>query len=82
MKKLIVLVAALALGGAMTSCKKDYVCKCEKTYTKSNGNKTTETDGSYTFKDTKVRASDRCNKEEGSGNDVLKGDYTRDCQIQ
>ncbi len=81
MKKIIILVAALGLGGAMTSCKKDYVCKCSKTYTKANGNTETETDGQYTFKDTKPRAADRCNEQEGSGSDI-SGSYTRDCEIQ
>lgn len=82
MKKLIILVAAFSLGGVMTSCKKDYICKCTKTYTKSNGSSETEPDNSYTFKDTSPRAADRCNQQEGSGTDVLKGDYTRDCEIQ
>lgn len=81
MKKLIILVAALGLGGAMTSCKKDYVCKCSKTYTKANGSTTTDADGQYTFKDTKPRAADRCNEQEGSGSD-LSGSYTRDCEVQ
>lgn len=82
MKKLIILVAALGLGGAMTSCKKDYVCKCTKTYTHSNGTTNSEPDGQYTFKDSKARAADRCNEQEGSGSEAINGDYTRDCDIQ
>lgn len=82
MKNLIILVAALGLSGAMTSCKKEYVCKCTKTFTKSNGSTNSEPDGQYTFKDTKVRAADRCNQEEGVGSDVINGEYTRDCEIQ
>ena len=82
MKKLIVLVAAVALSGAMTSCKKDYVCKCNKTFTHSNGSTHTDPDGSYTFKDSKARAADRCNQQEGSGTDAIEGTYTRDCEIQ
>lgn len=81
MKKLIVLVAAVALSGAISSCKKEYVCKCSKTYTHSNGTSETKPDGQYTFKDTKARALDRCNQQEGSGNDFPEGDYTRDCEI-
>ena len=78
----MIVALALGLGGAMTSCKKDYVCKCTKTYTKSNGSTTTEPDGQYTFKDTSPRAADRCNQQEGSGDDIFAGAYTRDCQIQ
>jgi len=80
MKKLIILAMALSIGGAVTSCKKEYVCKCQKTYTKSNGSVTTN-DGSYTYKDTQPRAIDRCNANESTGSD-LGGDYTRDCEIQ
>lgn len=81
MKKLIILVAALGLSGAMTSCKKDYVCKCAKTYTRSNGSTETTPDGQYTYKDSKARAADRCNTQETQGTD-LSGSYTRDCDIQ
>jgi len=82
MKKLMVLVAAVALSGAVTSCKKDYVCKCTKTHTKADGSSTTEPTGSpMTFKDTKARAIDRCNQQETDGND-LSGSYTTDCEIQ
>ena len=81
MKKIIILVAALALSGATTSCKKDYLCKCSKTYTKSNGSTETDPDGQYTFTDTKTTAINRCNQQEGSGSD-LTGAYTRNCQIQ
>lgn len=81
MKKLIVLVAAIALSGAMTSCKKDYVCKCTRTYTHSDGSTETKPDGQYTYKDTKTRAIDRCNQQEGNGSD-LSGSYTRNCDIE
>lgn len=82
MKKLIIAVAFLALGSTtITSCKKEYVCKCNKTYTHSNGTSETKPDGQYTFKDTSPRAADRCNQQEGTGSDVLQGDWTRDCEI-
>jgi hypothetical protein len=79
MKKLIILVSVLTIG-AFTSCKKDYICKCQKTYTGTNGSVTVN-DGQYTYKDTQPRAIDRCNANETTGSD-LGGDYTRDCDIQ
>lgn len=76
-----VFFALLVLSGfAMTACKKDYTCECRKIYTDSNGNINSTPDGTYTFKDSKVRAEDRCNDLEGSGSD-LGGDYTRECDI-
>lgn len=82
MKRRILLVAIVALGATttMVSCKKDYSCKCQKTYTKSSGSVTLD-DGIYTYKDTRVKAEKRCNDQEGQGNDI-GGDYTRDCEIQ
>lgn len=65
---------------ALASCKKDYTCECKKIHTDDNGNSITSSDGSYTFKDTRVRAEDKCNDLEGSGTDIL-GDYTKECQI-
>lgn len=80
MKKLIILVAALGLGATMSSCKKDYVCKCTKTYTGSSTT-VTQDDGQYTYKDTRPKADDRCNANEKTGSD-LGGNYTRNCDIQ
>lgn len=81
--KNVIKIAALAtiITVSLASCKKDYTCSCSKTYTKSDGSTYTYSDGVYTFDDTKVRASERCNAQEGSGSD-LSGGYTRDCQIK
>ena len=81
MKKIIITTFSLLLfGGFISSCKKDYSCHCYKTYTRSDGSVTTDPDGIYTFKDSKPRAAERCNQQEGSGSD-LGGSYTRDCEI-
>ncbi|MBL7933060.1 MAG: hypothetical protein JNL60_14220 [Bacteroidia bacterium] len=80
MKKLIVLASAIILGSAFASCKKEYKCECEKTYTGSSASITID-DGTYTYKDTKARAISRCNDQEGTGTDGV-GDYTRDCEIR
>jgi hypothetical protein len=82
MKRRILLVAVIALGAmtTMVSCKKDYQCKCDRTYTKPNGSGTVE-DGIYTYKDSRVKAEKRCNDNERQGSDIL-GDYTVDCEIK
>ena len=74
------LIAAFGLAITMASCKKDYVCKCTKTYT---GTSTTVTkdDGQYTYKDTKTTADTRCKANEKTDTD-LGGTYTRNCSIQ
>lgn len=82
MKKLIIIIVSfIALSTLFSSCKKDYVCECRKTYTRSNGTTISETDGLYTFSDTKPRAADRCTQQEGSGSD-LSGSYVRDCELK
>jgi hypothetical protein len=80
MKKPLIAIAIAVVTLSLSSCKKEYTCKCQKIYTGSSGSATIN-DGQYTFKDTKVRAEDRCNQQEGSGSD-LGGDYSRECQIQ
>jgi hypothetical protein len=82
MKRRILLGAVIALGAitTMTSCKKDYNCKCSKTYTKSGGSVTVD-DGVYTYKDSRVKAEQKCDDLESTGNDI-GGDYTRNCDIQ
>jgi hypothetical protein len=64
-----------------SSCRKDYVCDCSKTYTQVDGTTFTESDGIYTFRDSKSRASDRCIDQEKTGSDK-SGPYTRDCEIR
>lgn len=81
MKTTILTVAVLlVIGTSMTSCKKDYVCECTKTYT---GNSTTVSSdySKYTYKDTRTRAEKRCNDNDDSGNDFF-GDYSINCQIK
>ncbi|MFN8117189.1 MAG: hypothetical protein U0W65_13815 [Bacteroidia bacterium] len=81
--KTIILKSTIVIMVTMftVSCKKDYVCSCSKTYTSSNGNTYTESDGKYTYKDTRIRASERCTQLEGTGVDIYGG-YTRDCEIK
>ncbi len=79
MKRVFFALAVLS-GLALTSCKKDYTCECAKIYTDDSGNINSSADGSYTFKDSRPRAEDRCNDLETSGSD-LGGDYTRECDI-
>lgn len=78
MRKMFVLVLAI-VAITMSSCKKEYTCKCQKIYTTSNGT-TTVDDGSYVFKDNKAGASSSCNDQERTGSD-LGGDYSRQCDI-
>lgn len=79
MKRAILALVVLS-AFTMASCKKEYTCTCRKIYTDGDGNTTTESDGTYTFKDSRPRAEERCNDQEGSGSDIF-GDYTRECQI-
>lgn len=81
--KNVIKISALSMIVSMglASCKKDYTCSCSKTYTRTDGSTYTSSDGLYTFDDSKVRASERCNAQEGSGSDI-SGDYTRDCEIK
>jgi hypothetical protein len=75
--KIKFLFAVLAIvATTMTSCKKDYTCKCQRTYAGNNGSLTVD-DGTYVFKDNKAKATSRCNDQETSTND-----YTRNCSIQ
>lgn len=79
MKKVFLAVLVLS-GFTLASCKKDYSCECKITRTDDDGTTVTNSDGTYTFKDSRVRAEDRCNDLEGSGTDIL-GAYTRECDI-
>jgi len=80
MKNKLVLVGLAIVATTMFSCKKDYNCKCSKTYNNVLGTQTYD-DGNYVYKDNRVKAEDRCNKEESTGSDIM-GDYTRTCDIQ
>ena len=76
MKIKFMFVALAIVATTMTSCKKDYTCKCQRTYTGNNGSLTVD-DGNYTFKDNKVKAASRCNDQE-----TTTSDYVRSCSIQ
>lgn len=81
MKKAILLAGVLfVVGTTMVSCKKDYTCKCSKTYTTGNGT-TTKDYSVYTYKDTRNRAETRCNENTNTGTD-LGGNYSINCAIQ
>lgn len=81
MKKAILLASVLfVVGTTMVSCKKDYTCKCSKTYT--SGSLTITKDYStYIYKDTRNRAETRCNDNTNTGSD-LGGNYSINCAIQ
>ena len=79
MKKVVFALVVLS-GFTLASCKKDYTCECKKIHTDDEGNSVTSSDGSYSFKDSRVRAEERCNELEMTGTDIL-GDYTRECDI-
>jgi hypothetical protein len=75
--KIKYLFAVLAIiATTMTSCKKNYTCKCQRTYTGNSGSVTID-DGTYTFDDNKIKAASRCNDLE-----TTTSDYTRNCSIQ
>lgn len=79
MKKMI--IAIMAIGAlSLASCKKEYVCECQKTYTGSSGSVTVD-DGNYTFKDTQARAETKCNDQESTGSDI-GGSYSRECSLR
>lgn len=81
MKNTILAVCALLFAGTtMVSCKKDYTCKCSKTYTSGSGS-STQDHSIYTYKDTRKRAEDRCNDNSETGSD-LGGNYSINCEIQ
>ena len=81
MKKIMLSIITLAsLSTVFTSCKKDYVCECSKTYTSGSGS-TTNDYSKYTYKDTRTNAESRCNANNDSGNDFF-GNYSINCQIK
>ena len=81
MKKSILFACALLfVGTSMVSCKKDYTCKCSKTYTSGSGTSTSN-HSVFTYDDTRKRAEDRCNENSSTGSD-LGGNYTVNCDIQ
>jgi hypothetical protein len=81
MKKMILIAGLLfSVGTSIVSCKKDYTCKCSKTYTTSTGS-TTHDYSVYTYKDIRTNAESRCNSNASSGSDI-GGNYSINCAIQ
>lgn len=78
--KILIAGAFLLFGTTMTSCKKDYICNCSKTYTSGSGSSTNNY-STYTYKENRKRAEDRCNENAQTSSDVF-GDYTINCQIE
>jgi hypothetical protein len=63
-----------------TSCRKDFTCRCSKTY--SNGTApAVDNYSSYEYKEKRRKAETLCNANAGSGTDA-NGDYSIGCQIQ
>jgi hypothetical protein len=80
--KLFIAAASLFLiSGSLVSCKKDYTCKCSKTYTSGSGGTSTNDFSVYTYTENRKRAEDRCNDNTKSGTDLF-GNYSINCQIQ
>jgi hypothetical protein len=81
MKNVILIAGVLLFAGTtIVSCKKDYTCKCSKTYTTGTGTNTSDY-SVYTYKDTRTRAESRCNANTSSGSDIW-GDYAINCEIK
>ncbi len=70
MKKVIF---AACLGFFFVSCKKDYTCVC-----RINGFEVSST----TINDTKSKAKDKCNEDDGTTTIDGFGEITLDCEIQ
>ncbi len=65
MKKVFMFFAGVAIVASLSSCKKDYACKCT-----ASGNGSSITAEGGTFKDTKKGAEDKCKVSEGSAGGV------------
>ncbi len=79
MKKLILMSGVFLALASMTSCKKEFRCECDKTYTDAGGS-TTQNYSNYTYKDNRVDAEGKCSANEKTGSD-LGGPYTINCSI-
>jgi hypothetical protein len=78
--KILLALVFCAVTTSLMSCKKDYTCKCSKTYTSGSGSSTNDY-SIYTYTDNRVRAEKRCDENTKTDSD-LGGDYTINCQIQ
>lgn len=79
-KSILITIGFCVLASVMVSCKKDYTCKCSKTYTSGSGTNTYDY-STYTYRENRKRAEDRCNENAKSGTDLF-GNYSINCQIQ
>ena len=75
MKTLAVTITVLIFAITFSSCKKSYTCTCTKTY---SGSTAYNVDATYTYKDSKKVAEDKCKKNETSGSDNY-GAYNVSC---
>lgn len=78
--KILLAVFLFSAATSFMSCKKDYNCKCSKTYTSGTGSSTND-HSEYTYRENRKRAEDRCNENVKSGSDLF-GEYSINCQIQ
>ncbi|MDZ4664078.1 MAG: hypothetical protein SGJ15_04320 [Bacteroidota bacterium] len=79
MKKTILMAGAFLFAMSITSCKKNYTCKCSKTYTSGTG-VSTKDNAVYTYKENRATADNRCAENETTASD-LGGNYTINCDI-
>ena len=79
MKKVFLIGGAL-LSISLASCRKDYVCRCNKTYTSGTGTNI-DNYALYPYNDTKRKAEDRCNTNNLNSSD-FDGGYSIDCEIE
>jgi hypothetical protein len=75
MKTFTVIITVLSFAGTVSSCKKNYTCTCTKTY---SGSSAYNVNSTYTYKDNKKEADDKCKKNETSGSDNY-GAYNVSC---
>ena len=79
MKKTILIAGAFLFVMSITSCKKNYTCKCSKTYTSGTG-VSTKDNSVFTYKENRATADNRCSENEKTASD-LGGNYTINCDI-
>lgn len=75
-----IIIAGLLIWLTGTSCRKDFTCKCSKIYTNGPVEPVPNYE-TYTYKEKRNKAEDRCNAHTGSGSDTV-GHYDISCQIQ
>ena len=71
------MLTVLIFAATLSSCKKNYTCTCTKAY---SGTSMYTSDVTYTYKDTKKNAEDKCQQNKTSGSDTY-GNYEVTCNI-